>query len=109
MSLIYLTTLLATSLTWIPSNEASAEDNVIIPYLWRNIEFVFPTDADQNNALRDGSYVIDNAVLNDVDVWEGKRICSFRYWLEFNFRRKTRSGNLIPDITTQDIQQNSIL
>jgi hypothetical protein len=70
MSLIYITTLLATSLTWIPVHEASVEDNVLIPYLWRNIEFVFPTDADRNNALQDGSYVIDNAVLNDVDVWE---------------------------------------
>lgn len=72
MFLIYLTSISTLFLIWSPNYEAT--DNIVIPYIWRNIEFLYPVDADRTRSLQDGSYIIDNAVLNDVDVWEGKNL-----------------------------------
>lgn len=46
--------------------------NFIIPYAWRNIEFLYPSDEDRETAVQNGSYIPENVVLNDIDVWEGR-------------------------------------
>lgn len=44
----------------------------MVPYAWRNVEFWYPSDEDRQSAIQNGSYIPENVVLNDIDVWEGR-------------------------------------
>lgn len=46
--------------------------NFVVPYAWRNVEFWYPSDEDRQSAIQNGSYIPENVVLNDIDVWEGR-------------------------------------
>lgn len=74
MFVLGIATVLVTSLACIPSLESAITlpDNVTVLHLWKNIEFAYPSEADRNQTLKEGSYVAENVMLNDVDVWEGK-------------------------------------
>lgn len=48
--------------------------NVLIPYAWRNVDFIYPSDVERNNAIQSGSFAPSSVLINDVDVWSGKSI-----------------------------------
>lgn len=74
MFILHVLTFFGVSLVWIYSTESaiSLPDNVTVLYMWKNVEFLYPSDADRDRAIEDGSYVVENTILNDVDVWKGK-------------------------------------
>lgn len=74
MFILYVLTFFGVSLVWTSSTESaiSLPDNVTVLYLWKNVEFLYPSDVDRDRAIEEGSYVVENTMLNDVDVWKGK-------------------------------------
>lgn len=40
-------------------------------YEWKYLEFLFPTDADKNNAIRSGEYIAGTSFPLDIDVYYG--------------------------------------
>lgn len=46
--------------------------NILVPYAWRVVDFVYPSEAERTEAIANGNFVPANVLINDVDAWPGK-------------------------------------
>lgn len=45
--------------------------NVLAPYAWREVNFLYPSEAERAEATANGNLVPANVLVNDVDAWPG--------------------------------------
>lgn len=46
--------------------------NVLVPYAWKEVDFLYPSEIERNEAISNGNFVPENVLINDVDAWPGK-------------------------------------
>ena len=55
--------------------------NILVPYAWREVDFLYPSEIERNEAIANGSYVPAVVLVNDVDAWPGE------YQIDLYFHR----------------------
>lgn len=45
--------------------------NILVPYAWRTVDFIYPSEAERSEAIANGNFVPANVLVNDVDAWPG--------------------------------------
>lgn len=46
--------------------------NILVPYAWRDVDYLYPSETERAEAISNGSFAPSNVVVNDVDAWPGE-------------------------------------